>query len=275
MKIKNLLAFISILIIFSDCVAQDDFCNLSKYSYLVVGFYDIKIVDDYQSFKATQGTCFFVRKNNKLFLISAKHLLTSWNPETSTKNMLYPDKLNLRLFDTNDKVQFYVLDIKDINKAIEGAYTYNDPDVFIIEFEDDPKYKINSIEKFIDDEISITQESNIRLYGYPTTFDFFGEEQMKALPSLEPTLVEGKPLSKDSPYRDIRIRQLENLNYAIQRTDTLPRAGCSGAPVFVETKKGWGFGGIFINSSPEVPISLILRNEFILPKIDEKFKSNK
>lgn len=242
---------------------------LSKYSYLIVGFYNIKIENGFQSFETIQGTCFFVRKNKKLFLVSAKHTLTSWNPESSENRKSYPDTLNLRLFDTNGKHIIHPLNIKEINKTITGGYTYNDPDVYVIEFEDNPMFKINSIEGFIDVKTIISSEDCINLYGYNVDYEFFGEKQMQDLPTKEPMLVKGKPLSNESPYRNNNIKQLEELNFAIQRTDSIPRAGCSGAPVFVYKKTCWAFAGIFINSSPDAPVSLILKKEYVLSKLNE------
>lgn len=268
----RLITFLILLNISTRMFAQKDTVTLDKYSYLLVGFYDIKNDNGYQHFKSTQGTCFFVRQNKKLFLISAKHTLTSWNPENSQNRASYPIALNLRLFDTSGNASFYTINIKEINSAITGGYTYNDPDVYVLEFEDNPKYIIHSIEKFIDETLVIKPEDTIKLYGYPVDYDYFGEKQMKKLPTIKPTLVEGKPLAYDSPYRDSRIKKMETLNFAIQRIDTFPRSGCSGAPVFVKKEANWFFSGIFINSSPKVPVSLILRKDFVLAKLKEKLQ---
>lgn len=250
-------------------VAQNVDVDLSKFSYLVIGFYDIKAENGLQTFKTTQGTCFFIRNNSKLFLVSAKHTLTAWDPEVSQKRTSFPDKLNLRIFDTAGNAIHHSLDMKKANESISGGYTYDDPDIYMVEFPDDPKYVINSVEGFIDSSITIKQGDNIMLYGYPVDYAFFGKAQLDALQTKKPTLVTAAPLSSDSPYRNDMLKRLETLNYAIQRTDTINRAGCSGAPVFVLQGDGWKFGGIFINSSLEVPVSLVLKPEFVFAKLDD------
>ena len=151
----------------------------------------------------------FVRQNNKLFLISAKHTLTSWDPDNSKRMDSYPIMMQLRLFDKSGNASLLTLNVKDINDTIQGGFTYNDPDVFILEIEDNPKYDIHSIEKFIDVALVIKPEDEIKLYGYPVDYDYFGEKQMKELMKIKPTLIEGKPLAYNSPYRDRRIEQLE------------------------------------------------------------------
>jgi hypothetical protein len=241
--------------------------NFQDYSYLLVGFYDIETKGNNQTFKATQGTCFFVRKNKKLFLVSAKHVLTSWDPDTSKKRNSYPKNLNLRLFDNSNNPIFVSINIEDLSKEITGAFTHNDPDLYVMEFEDDPKYKINSIEKFIDESFAIKSSDKVQLYGYPVDYNFFGEKQTSLLPTLKPTLIEGVPLPMDSIYRNEKIKQLENLNFAIEHQHVAIRQGCSGAPAFAKSEEKWSFCGIFINASPEVPVSLILKKDYLFCKL--------
>jgi hypothetical protein len=58
----------------------------------------------------------------------------------------------------------------------------------------------------------------------------------------------------------------DKTTYAIQRTDTLKKVGCSGSPVFYRKNvlDSWKFGGVFVRSSNEIPISLIVKPELVL-----------
>lgn len=52
------------------------------------------------------GTAFFVRRKNTIFLCTARHLLTSYNPYKKTDDPDSPEYLFVRYFDRNGKVKY-------------------------------------------------------------------------------------------------------------------------------------------------------------------------
>jgi len=235
--------------------------QLQGFSYLIFGFTDMKYSSGNYYFNIKQGTCFFIRSNNRTYLVSAKHAITPWNGDISKKEDTFPDTLMLRLFDSVGKIVLCPIDIREMKDKVDGGYFYDDPDVYIFEFKEAGKFKVNTIDNFNQNFNDSMVE--VVSYGYPNiklvpgNMDIFLEQK--------PTLTAGKTIKKNSINRLPVSEKNNNTSYAILRTDTLPKKGCSGSPVFYrrDSLDNWKFGGVFVRSSEEVPISTIVKPEYL------------
>jgi len=250
------------LLCFNSFGQNVDYQSLQKYSYKIFGFYNERDSAGLIAFDNIQGTCFFFKKDNKTFLVSAKHTLTPWNNEKLLKNP-FPDTLKLRLFDSSGQPIFYPIDVRKIKDTVTGGYFYNDPDIFLFEFKEAEKFRVNSIENFlISDNDSIGE---VISFGFPSIKLVPGN--VDSLIFQKATLTQGMIISQ----KEIG-NPFSNLMYLIQRKDTLDKIGCSGSPVFCrkDSSDTWSFGGIFVRSSPQVPLSLILKSKFLFEQLKMK-----
>lgn len=251
------------LICFNGFGQKSDYQSFHKYSYKIFGFFNVRDSAGFKVFESVQSTCFFFKKNNKTFLVSAKHSLTPWDNEKLLKNP-FPDTLKLRLFDSLGLPIFYNIDIRKIKDTVSGGNVYEDPDLFLIEFRDAEKYPVNSIEHFlVSDNDSIGE---VISFGFPS-IKLVPGNMLEVLFYQKAVLTQGNIIfQKDTvfPY--------SNLMYLIQRKDTFDKIGCSGSPVFYrkDTLDAWRFGGIFVRSNQQFSHSLILKPKFLLNQLNEK-----
>lgn len=220
--------------------------SLKEYSYYIYG--NQKSADG-SYMQTVEATCFFVRSAAKLFLVSAKHVLTSWNAAGSAKPALYPDTLYVRIpLPDPDSFKEVAVDIRELKAGVHGSYYYEDPDVFAIPF-NDPGY--NGINAFDIADIgpgsnpSKSLAATAVVYGFPAS-------GKKSLVSLNGRLFSSP--NENINYRDngraIEVR--DTINYLIKFGDPV-QAGYSGAPVFLnyDGQDKWYFAGVISQGVPE------------------------
>src|SRR5688572_22722007 len=75
------------------------------------------------------GTCFFVKDSNRTFLVSAKHVLTPFNPVDSTLNPHFPNTLYVKMKSAKtDNDTLWSINVKEIKDTVSGSFDYKDPD---------------------------------------------------------------------------------------------------------------------------------------------------
>jgi len=241
--------------------------DLQKYSYLLYGFYNIKHTGDLVSFNLTQGTGFFIKNGGKLFLISAKHVLTPCDPIKAIKRSEYPDTMWIRLTSRDGGLVFRSIDITRIRDTVNCGYGFIDPDVFIVEFKDTSDCIINSIESLIG-PIDSLGSGSLYTYGFRSIYNPITDENLNDFKIQKSTLTIGSYYG-NSMYR-------RKLQYLIKRSDTLNKQGCSGSPIFIDLKnKGqYRFAGILVqsdttkaNTDSTFRLSSALKSEFVLERL--------
>jgi hypothetical protein len=269
MFIKNSL-FVCFIVLFG-CRAipqtNYDVNELKQYSYLVLGLNNVRDSSGFMRFDDYPATCFFVRQNGKLFIVSAKHVFTSWDYD-SNKRRIYPDTLSVRLYNPEGIVfQFIKFSIKQFNDSITGQAN-NDPDVFPIEFNDTGFFQINSIEKFIK-PIQKNLIDSIYTFGYPANISLHGGENLKKFMNQSASLTYGV-LSQDFDLPLTFNRAIEYTQYGFGRNNSDTKKGCSGSPVFIKLKgtNEFIFGGIFSRASNTPPLGFAVKPEYLAQKIN-------
>ncbi len=133
--------------------------TLSKYCYYLFGY---KISP--QGAYTGGGSAFFIRNNNKLFLITALHVLDGCKDQQE-KDIYFPDTIYVFIEDATgniaNKIPIDIRKIKDTTPCISHRYT---TDFITIEIENNNQ--INSVEKFI---YPIFKETDsIKIFGFPS-----------------------------------------------------------------------------------------------------------
>jgi hypothetical protein len=235
--------------------------SLQKYSYLIFGFYDVNKIGDSVDFKMTGGTGFFIRKNGKIYLISAKHVLTPCNPDSLEKVIHFPDSLRIRMIDSAGTYSFIPIDIRKIKDTVTCDYHSDDPDVFCMEFKDTSGYIINSIENLIEPIVPENDSCKIYLYGFPSLYTKVTQETILPFKTQQSTFSSGYYYANSLDSRKV--------NFMMKGTDILPRKGCSGSPVFLKfkNKSNYVFGGVLTRADTISALSIIVKSKFVIEKI--------
>lgn len=246
--------------------------SLKKYSYLLT-ILQKSTTGSSQLIIAGLGSGFFVRNNNKIFLISANHVFTGNDPMHNTKHDLYGDILGFDYIKKDGQRGSKYIYLDSIKKANPPFYFNESPDLIAFEITGIPyNENIYSIEKFIlptNDKDYL--EDSICVWGYP----FVPTEEFYALdaPVFNISKYKGKIFKgelKDNPYRKI-----DSLNNIITPKSI---TGISGSPVFlkkIKTENGtkketFQFYGIIIGSEQSNNVSFVVKKEELAKMLSKK-----
>lgn len=248
--------------------SSSSFDSLKQYSYLIYGF---KATPEGAMIhiQSGGGTAFFVRMKGKIFLVSAKHVLTRWRADSLRKIIDYPDTLRVRIPNLFGDTIDYPISFKNINDTISGGSEYDEADVFAIEFPSAANYKINSIEPFIGTS-TFDLADTIAFYGYPGTNEALNSiEALERYRSRRPILSFGFRTPKTTFPFTLVDQRYDNFEYGLLTTDTLYKQGCSGSPLFKKDSATGKliFVGIMSRANGALRSCLIVRPEFIMQKI--------
>jgi len=267
MKVK-LLAIALLLPFFIS--AQYDQGGLSMCSYLVFTM-------DAHSNNLNNGTGFFIRKENRLFFITAKHVITRHEgeevvlPKFSDSLSIVVDRSNLNRF------KFWYIDIKQA-KATKWIPFIQDDDVFVYEFKKPypTKDTIYSIESFIDSP-AIKEKINpglrILVYG----FRFYDLTEYKIGLSSPPSLSYFLGTYSDSSlyFKDYDLFDKYIYKTFVIKGDIGP--GYSGAPVFLKTSSGtkgkFIFYGMHIGTDTLSRSALIVKPSVVFQEWNKLLKN--
>lgn len=225
--------------------------SLKKYTYYIAAQQPIN--DTINS--ALQGTGFFVRDNGRLFLVTAKHVLTGCQNKLNdtctppTKPQYYPDFANVYLTkDGTPTSKSIFLDIRIIKDTANCASQGLNPDIIVCEVQNNTGDTIYSIEKFLNNKIP-KKKGDISIYGFPSKtipqlYGFIALASVSHLPITNYKLVNNYSFIGCK-----KIRYTDSINYVVIPKDSIDYNlyGYSGSPVFIFDKKQkkWNFIGVF------------------------------
>lgn len=215
--------------------------SLYKYSYFIYG--------DNSSTSIEKGTGFFIKKNHKIYLVTANHVLTGWNVFKKYKEVPYPDTMYVRLYNKITlQPDFIPIPIVDFKARNYGFYLFEKPDICFYELKI-PDYDIvYSVEKLVEKYQDKIEVDELIVYGFPivdsriTKFDLIRLAPEKGIGKIHTDKNDSGMFKWDNTYLDtINYIGTASLNQRIGPGD-------SGAPVFLQSKnskhKEIIFGGL-------------------------------
>lgn len=235
--------------------------SLKKYSYLI-----------YQIGKDSTihtGTGAFVKVGHKVYFLSSKHVFGGFDSDAK-KKLNYPDTLYILLKDKKTGTRTkYLVDIKKYKRLTIPTYNFESPDYVSFLIKNPEHYEINSIEKFISNEVVV--DSAI---SYIVGFGYLQKKVNKPedIFQFEPLQFSGTTNGEYSfKMYHKKYDKVDSINYYAYPTNYLDLRGASGSSIFQVLKSGKIlFGGIYTASNPEEKIYLFVRPNFILNSIKRK-----
>ena len=251
--------FLTILTAITAMAQNHAMDSLKKYSYYVFGK---QPTADGESMQTVEGTCFFIKTDSTVFLVSAKHLMTSWSTADAEKLSLYPDTLFIRFPSAGNSSFFdFAIDIRPLKAAAEGSYYYNEPDIFVMPFPDAAKFSVNMLSVTELEPIPAGVNAASVVYGFPKTDPFLLEGRLYSSPA------------ENISYRDNKKNAAisDKINYLI-KCDGMVQGGYSGAPVFLKNDDAaaWYFGGIVSQGVPGDNYFFVVKPAFLLEQVNHR-----
>ena len=228
--------------------------SLKKYSYFLSGAVKFRQPSGIASGALIEGSGFFINRNNKVYLITAEHVLSSL--ELKAYGVITPDSDSTIAVFTNDEMQRYADIILRINvKKIRATSRdprlqfVDFPDVYAYEVPDYKKYKIDTMGSY---PLGLPKKpGEIIIYGFPSKNN---ESNNKGLLAIhEASLIKTKIYDIKQNYYfppSYKKTGVDSFNIVISPKDLKLDAsfrGYSGSPAFVKdlnTGK-WFFLGVF------------------------------
>ena len=212
------------------CNAMSDSTNFEPLSQ--TSFY----VETFKSGKSiAKGTCFFVVRNDKTFLITNWHIVTGQNPKTKDYLGFYavsPDRLVVKIYKNQDILELVDFEVR-LTDTTENKLWLEHPtekeniDVVAIPVEIPNDKLIFSPETFIEpfnEETNVLVGKDVFILGYP-----FGINGDNIFPIWKRGSIASEPI--------VNIDGLPKLY-----VDTATRPGMSGSPVIYMEKRQVGIG---------------------------------
>ena len=231
--------------------------SLSKYSYSLLGFSN--------SPNADFGTCFFIKQNDNLFLVTAKHTL--YNCDTRTKKEYSAFKYGIVFIpDPFNAIQFSVPQTIDTCFGIA-----RDTDLLVLKVDKTLFKDVNTVEKFILPPFKKLGDIEICGQGMRTDSSFVGFDKQHHiyLPRNTFKVFTSMPI--------LNNQYIDSIHYIIDmeklRIDKWLK-GFSGSPAFLqddETKK-WRLCGVLVqglipDSKDRNGAILVVKPEYIFQSI--------
>jgi len=228
--------------------AKDNLDSLMRYSYLLIGasFHPnvlgglIQIETPSLSNLRIEGfaTGFFIKKNDRIFLITAYHVLTQCDVYKGIMKDSKIDHLILRYSDTLNNFQFVIIPIEDY-KQLPCEIFLRKPDVYYAELTGKINdANLNSLENVLYGKKKKKRkktEQEVIFYGYPSSGQLQYTTGQTYSWGIAPSLYRGK--LADSTH-DEPIYKINNIDSMYITTTPPAYGGTSGAPVFSCFRKG-------------------------------------
>jgi len=253
---------LSLLVICSiSSKSQDVVKDFQKYTYFIFGWKN----------NAGKGCAsgFFLKKNNKVYFITAGHVITQIDPITNLADPNAPDSMRIRVFNNKNQVEFFTIIRSKMNLPKKGKKPYAYPDVYKVPITrtDLANFQINYLNDLYDKyDVRNGTPDKIYIYGFDcsrstsvaseTVTSLFREGTMKGVIGNVPVYsnIWGAKNQRDT------LNYLANLNV---------EQGFSGAPVlfkFIDRKTQkvkYTFGGILSAKMPDNSFCFIVRPEYV------------
>ncbi len=142
---------------------QFKYDSLSKYTYLLIQYAK-------DPAKSGSASCFFIRKDKKIYLFTCYHVFTGLDSWSGTNKGPY-DSIQVRYYDNKNRAYFFT--IKPPSEGFNFKNFIEEPDVYFYDVTElIPKNvlkNLNSIEKFIDAEKQKKNYNSLQLISYQYT----------------------------------------------------------------------------------------------------------
>lgn len=234
--------------------------KFKKYSYLIYANGD--------QFKYS-ATGFFIRKDNRLFLVGAGHTFNNKNTITGVDDNDYPDIISVIVCPKckNDSGIIHI-DISQIKKMAQPSTFTIKPEIYVYEIKDKLPFEVNSIEGFMKNFVNFDKNliDSIFMYGYPSLIG----NSINDYKQISPTLSFGNLLEKYTVFNYYpQINTYDKINYLMKPNDSSPMGGgFSGSPCFFKIDDKYYFGGICIGGSINKRLIINVRPEQIIKLIE-------
>lgn len=229
MFLKRLL--ILLILFLSNNPGYSQLDSLAKFSYL--------IYDRFNSFKIYRGTCFFIKVNEKTFLITAAHVISGWDcvkykyDDDSTDN--YAVVLHSKV---TGESSIFGIDLTQFKKRCQGWPFFLCADVCAIPVNIPAGYDVNAIPL---DQMRGKPDTTI-IWGYPRT----NPRVHTAADMIQtPPSVIGAKFNCYISRMDTLGIKVDTINYYSTIKYDKERGGFSGSPVFFCNGNSALFGGIY------------------------------
>lgn len=197
--------------------------SLAKYSYLLIGDYE-----DRQHHPKGAGC--FIKVNNQYYLITAGHVVSSWNAFNFRPKETPLDTFYVRLYSYYDKKPTWLpINIAAIKKQMKRYHFYAVPDLAIIKVNIPSGLEVHSIESMIDNfPYKGMNPTAIYSYGYSeVSATFF--RNLLSQQSSSCTFMPYYNLTANALYQN---NALDSINYNVNIVKGTASPGFAGAPVF-------------------------------------------
>lgn len=259
MKTLITILFLSVSIVTNSQPAD----SLKKYSYYLMGYLptDTGIISG-------GGTGFFIKRNNELFLITAKHVLSGC--DGFKKPDKYPDVFNAVEKDKDLVIPFSTYLVRDTALCLPF---HQDPDIIAIKIDKKWYNSVNSVEGY--NSPPFLKLESTEIFGFPS-IDMTTPFGFMALKSASHIHLPKKDIYKQA-VDSATGKILDSINYRIFSKTVafnLDQRGYSGSPVFVKDYKSkkWRIAGVAVGYGLDVSgetFLYVVNIKYVYKKIDE------
>jgi hypothetical protein len=235
------------------------FDSLQNYSYLLYG----NKINKPKS--AIDATCFFVKENGRVYLITCNHVFTGKSPGEPIPAD-YPDTLYVRLTTKeNPHYEFVPIDIKQYKKNVTDNI-YNKPDLRKFEMKNIDQYYIYSIENFLNKKDILNFRDPVIIFGYPVSnIHFETEDEFKIRPPLKSQgNIDSKPEQIITTFFNHSKKYDSTLYAILHNQGTYFGEGYSGSPVFIKYPEKVVFAGVLNSGDPKTSQSTVIKPKFVI-----------
>lgn len=206
---------------------QNDFDSLRKYSYSILGY----LVKNGHVFPEG-GTCFFIRKHQRIFLITAKHVVSGC--EGAFKDKYYPKVLTLYIEDSSgNPISFIPINISKIIDTTSCTDSLS-AGIIVFEIKDTNTNKLFSVENFIYPPFRKTDD--VEMFGFPGS-GYIGANNYFIIGKASHIHIEGNNATfmqanyPNSKKEDLSVVMIVSKDL---KSDSEYLKGYSGSPVFIK-----------------------------------------
>lgn len=194
--------------------------SLKNYSYLLILTKKTTSEDNYNVVGI--GTGFFVRSKKDLYLVSANHVFTGNDPIRGVRPDSTSSDLMIFYYETTDKEgkAFKNIYLDSIKAANPPKLAWISPDLLSYKIDLPRTAKIKTIDKFIENEVTLKEGDSLFFWGFTSTQATLDESIQYYIGHPDPVLYEGK-----------FEKAIDSLNFMAM---PMTNFGSSGSPVFVK-----------------------------------------
>jgi len=230
--------------------------TLKRYTYLVLG--------SQTNNGRLQGCGFFIRKNKKLYFVSALHVFLGIQGKVGTpeKDLYNEDSLAVIIAQHQSTFDTLKIPTKKIKETVQQKLFYQEADAFAypINLNQIPKNDtIFSIENFVELNYNCSEITEAITLGFSKT-ESNGTTLLAPALSFENILFH---LCKNVFYKGENIT--DSINYVINMQ--YEGEGFSGSPVFMMYRNKPIFGGLMSTGDPVDKWVIIVRPQYVLNKV--------